>query len=822
MLAEIDNIELNDRQDAIVEHIHGGLLVLAPVGTGKTLVLAERAANAVRAGIDPKRILCLTFTNRAAKEMLERIKRLFPQYSSKITVTTFHALCADMLLKEAKTIGLPHDFVVYDEDDSVDVFMEIGNITAKEARDCYYKTEKIKSLATSESSLETLIQKEGNAFADLAVQYHAALQLRHGLDFQDLVFRVRAMLVENQEIRDRWQNRYDFVQVDEVQDTHSSEYEIVKALAIKSCNLALIGDFDQTIYEWRGSNPDKIISEFKEDFAPVKTLTLRENYRSTRILQRAFNAFARNFDHGSIICFPADTVDEGELIAIKRLQTGSEEANWIAKIVLRLYKAFPGMQFNRVGVLTRTNYRGMQVSEVFEKLDIPHVTVEQYHFFSRQEIKDTLAHLKVLINPRDKGSLMRFLRRSGKGIGEATINQINGKGPEIGLFLSDLIAPKSFDYDDPFEGLFHALDSGSVVIIDVETTGLDIDKNDVIEIAAQKIQNGQVIDEFQTLLKTDIPVRDSEEIHGYSDEYLEKHGIDAVTAYQQFMAFAGDSVMVGHNIQHFDVPILKSHSNRLLLTLPDWEIYDTLDLAHRFIDTQRYDLFALSKTLNLSKAPTHKAMDDVQCTKELLFHLLPLAREKSAERQELVTKHAGVFKPVTEKISHWKKQLNTMRPAEFLPFILSDSGLEEYYSSQPRRLANLEMLKQFFIEKEQAELSPESALRDLIKLTALSRNIDFLSETDNRIPIITVHQAKGLEFDTVFIAGATEGEFPSYFALRDDKLDEEMRVFYVAMTRAKQRLFISSFAQNRNGYSKNQCRFIEYLGSENLRVLSKS
>ena len=252
---------MSNSQKQIVEFLNGGLLLLAPVGTGKTLNLAERAAFAVSQGIAPDRILCLTFTNRAAKEMSERIKRKHPDYASKMTISTFHALCANMLRFESREIGIPSDFVVYDDVDSIELIQDIGHLEPRMARDIYYAIGNVKinasgNLISSGDLMGDLFERMADATASMAIEYQQNLLARHALDFHDLLVLVRSMLKENEDIREHWMNRYDFVQVDEVQDTHFSEYRVVRALAQRSGNLAMIGDFDQTIYEWRGSQPE--------------------------------------------------------------------------------------------------------------------------------------------------------------------------------------------------------------------------------------------------------------------------------------------------------------------------------------------------------------------------------------------------------------------------------------------------------------------------------------------------------------------------------------------------------------------------------------
>ncbi|MDP8240805.1 MAG: 3'-5' exonuclease [Candidatus Hatepunaea meridiana] len=811
---------LNPAQQQIINCIHDGLLVMASVGTGKTLALAERAGNAVSNGIDPDRILCLTFTNRAAKEMSERIRRKHPKHAKQMTISTFHGQCANMLRFESREIGIPSDFVVYDDVDSIELIQDIGRFDTRMARDIYYeignaKTNASGNLISAGGLLGELFGGLPDANASIAIEYQRCLLARHALDFQDLLVLVRAMLKENEDIRERWMGRYDLVQVDEVQDTHFSEYRVVRALAQRSGNLAMIGDFDQTIYEWRGSQPAKLIEVFKKDFAPVTALYLEENYRFTRCLLNAANTFAHSFSQQSAGCISGPEIEDGSPIEIHIEEDEESEGTRIAQIIFDKYESDPDFQFNRVGILTRTNHRGAVISRILGNLDIPHVTVEQYEYFRRQEIKDALAYLKILINPYDLSSLMRVLHRPSKGIGDVTEHTILSDGAKVGLHLTDMINPRTLKHGDPFGALLDAIESGSVVVFDVETTGLDKERDEIIEIAAQRLDRGQVTDDFHAYLSNTVPVGNSESVHGFSDAFLSKHGENAVEVLERFSEWCEERILVGHNVS-FDVDMVRAHASRLGVEFPEMEWFDTLNMAHRFIPQKQYRLIDLAKSLNLSHLPTHKATDDVSCTVELLLALIPELRKDANKRRALVKKHGKPFWSLANQITDWRGRMTDFRPNELLSLIISESGLDDLYTDKPLRMENLEQLKRVFSFRDDSNLHPEVSLRELIKFTALAKNVDFLADTDNRVPIITVHQAKGLEFDIVFIAGAVDGEFPNYFAVRDNQLEEEKRVFYVALTRAKKHLHITGFKSNARGQSMRPSRFIQMMGEENL------
>ena len=811
---------MNSEQQKIINLIHGSLLVMAPVGTGKTLVLAERVANAVSNGINPDRILCLTFTNRAAKEMSERIRKKHPKHAAQMTISTFHALSANMLRFESREIGIPSDFVVYDDVDSMELIQDIGQLETGIARDIYYQISTAKAdasgnLISAGGLMGELFGGLPDATASIAIEYQRSLLARHAVDFQDLLVLVRAMLKESEDIRERWMGRYDLVQVDEVQDTHFSEYRVVRALAQRSGNLAMIGDFDQTIYEWRGSQPVKVIEAFKRDFAPVKVLSLSENYRSTRTLFEAAMTFARSFNDGTVDCKSSTGVKRGVPVQVFTERDEDAEGERIAQVITDLYAQDPDLAFNRIGVLTRTNNRGGAISRVLGRMSIPHVTVEQYEFFRRQEVKDAIAHLKILVNSHDLNSLLRVIQRPSKGIGDVTIHEILHEGSGIGLRLPDMLNRKTLRFGDPFGALLEAFESGSVVILDVETTGLDVGYDEIVEIAGIKLSRGEKADEFHAFLRSDTLVGESESIHGHGDTFLEEHGDNPREVFERFFAWSNGSVLVGHNIA-FDLGMLNVHSSRLELTVPALPYFDTYDMAQRFLQLEQYRLSDLAEHFELATQPTHQALADAKCSSEVLTAMIPILRKDSHARRNLVRKHGKVFHPLTEKVEHWRSLLSSSRPPDILAFILSDSGLEDFYKDKPARMDNLNQLQQVFTLRDDEALHPQVALHEIIKFTALAKNVDFLSDTDNRVPVITVHQAKGLEFDTVFIAGAVEGEFPSYLAVRDGKLDEEKRVFYVALTRAKHQCYITGFRRNSRGYNTHPSRFISMMGRDNV------
>jgi len=819
-----EKIELNSCQQAIIDHVFGPLLVLAPVGTGKTLVLAERVARAIKNGVNPKKILCLTFTNRAAEEIKERVKKYFPDFIKDLTIKTFHALCAHILRIEARNIGLPQDFVIYDEMDCVELIKDIFRIIAEnDAKDILWAISQCKTNAegdrlslncTPENLFEPLFQLP----VDKLCLYQNRLRNRHALDFADLVFAARAILNNESKIRERWEDRYHLVQVDEIQDTHYSEYDIVQFLARKYRNIAMIGDIDQTIYEWRGSDPSSILGRFVNEFHP-KRYDLHENYRATRTLLEACSSFAESFNNRHTRIIPSERCEQGEPIFVHAARTEENEGDWVAQQIRYLSQDSLDFPFNGTAILGRTNKRAQVVSERLELQKIPCYTVEQYEFFRRQEIKDALAYLRVLLHPVDTGSMQRILIRPPHGIGEVAIKDIIDEGQSCGLRLSDMVALPTSQYGDPFGLLLDRFYSGSIAAIDVETTGISIDEDEVVEIAATRLLKGEVVAKYNALILNKKPVGESERIHGLTDEYLRQHGRPAAQVFRNLFDFVSDSLLVGYNIS-FDIKMILSHARRSEVVTSDFVYEDVWPIARRFISgIENYRLETVARALRVTEEPTHRAIGDVATTIEVLRKLIPKLTSATLNRQQIVGRHVSGFKPLALQIDNWKTVAKNLRPADTLRVVLQECGLRDYYQErkEPKRLVHLSQLEQIFKAKDDQRKPPEEALSSLIEFVALAKNVDYFSGDENKVPIITIHQAKGLEFDNVFVSGVCQNEIPHFFSVRDGNEEEEKRLFYVALTRAKKRLFISVHSHDRFGRYRNRSPYISFINQTCLK-----
>lgn len=362
----------------------------------------------------------------------------------------------------------------------------------------------------------------------------------------------------------------------------------------------------------------------------------------------------------------------------------------------------------------------------------------------------------------------------------------------------------------------------------MESTGVDVTEDEIIQIAAIKLnKKGEVVDKFEKFLKNKKPVKDSYYVHGFSDEMLQRIGEDKEKVLKEFVEYSKDSIIVGHNVQ-YDINILCSELERSNLGNPKFKtFYDTLDIYRRFYPGNiNYKLENLSKVYDTKHKPSHDAMDDIIATGELLVRAInEKIRETSMERMALMSKHLKVFTAISKKLNELFKIAESKRPYELVACVMNGFNIKSMYAGDENKekLNRLRDLYALFRDLDDKSKCNRDALLDVIRITGLS-NGELESLIINRtkkprIPIITVHQAKGLEFDTVFLAGIQNNTFPSYMAIKEGNLAEEKRVFYVAITRAKKRLVITYNSQGKYGHRNEISQFINYIPKEFFKII---
>jgi DNA helicase-2/ATP-dependent DNA helicase PcrA len=814
-------MNLTAEQQAVVCRTEGPLLVLAPVGSGKTRVLAERLQAALADGRAPSRCLCLTFTNRAARELRERLAGLVAsggEGNASDTcplLTTFHSFCARFLRREAEHAGLRSDFSIYDEEDSGELLARLSGDTADDPRDSRRRAGSL--FFRWGSALSALehgdLRAEAVPAAALAgfdpgdrrllAAYLEALREHNAIDFPLLIYRTRALLACNTAVRGRWQGEYDWVQVDEVQDTHESEWEVLEVLAGAHGNLALFGDLDQTIYGWRGSNPANLLNRFRERWPDTCELQLSFNHRSTRNLLRLAESCARRMSDRHTSLNPSESLEEGEPVELALGLGPREEAQEVARRLLRRFSGSPESRA-RTAVLVRSHYQAPVLQKALEAAGIPCATEADLGFFRRREVRDLLAPLHLLVNPRDRARLARWLRASGRmdsGLAHA-LKDLLKDGPEVHLRATDLLEGECLRSGDPFARLLAEWRDGMLAVVDLETTGLDPEQSEIVEIAAAMVSGGFTVESFQRLLKVEQGLKGSDRIHGINAAQLERVGVAATEALRELASKTSGLLLVGHNFG-FDLEFLLYHWSRVGLKVspPAW--VDTLDLARRVLPPQGgFSLGALRERLGLAATPTHRAADDVACTVELLGRLVPELERTREEREDLVRQHRALFEPVAQRLDRWRELARTLRPAELLEDLLKDFAERGHPADS--RIAD--RLRAWMRKGDRPECAPFAVLKDLLSQGTLVRAVDLLE--DGRVPILTIHASKGMEFDHVVLAGACEGVLPDFRNSSGPGLEEERRVFYVAITRPRRSLLITGSQLDHRGGTREWSRFV--------------
>ncbi|HEY0194832.1 MAG TPA: UvrD-helicase domain-containing protein [Kofleriaceae bacterium] len=424
----VDLNKLNAPQRDAAAHGGGPLLVLAGAGSGKTRVITFRIANLLALGVPPQAICAVTFTNKAAEEMRERVAGLLgdKQTARKLTIGTFHALGLQILRAERKALGLPRGFVIYDQSDQLGAVREaMRNLHDGDRRF------DVKALLTRISLAKNAFiapeAYQGNPADDYDVQtkevyprYQEMMRSCAAYDFDDLIVEPVRLFERDREVARRWAEKFRFVMVDEFQDTNPAQLRLVRHLVTDHQNLVVVGDDDQSIYSWRGADPTNIL-RFAEMFPGAKIVKLEQNYRSTKtILSAANDVIANNkLRHGKQLW---SHHSDGEIITHAVAATPEDEAKWIATEIAKLQKN--GRTWKDVAVMYRSNLQAKLVEEELRTASIPYVMYGGQQFFERKEVKDVIAYLRVALNHRDELALRRIINYPARGIGATTVERL--------------------------------------------------------------------------------------------------------------------------------------------------------------------------------------------------------------------------------------------------------------------------------------------------------------------------------------------------------------------------------------------------------------
>ncbi len=747
-LVDIDS--LNPAQREAVLTTEGPLLVLAGAGSGKTRVLTFRIAHMLGdLGVKPWQVLAITFTNKAAAEMRERLAALIPSGTRGMWVCTFHAMCVRMLREDADLLGYTGQFTIYDDDDSKRMVRDIMQALGIEQKQ--FPINMIRSKISSaknamigpEDMLKSADSPNDKKAAQVYLELERRLRAANAMDFDDLLVRTLELLRTRPEVLDKYQERFRYISVDEYQDTNHVQYEIANLLAAKYQNLMVVGDDDQSIYSWRGADITNIL-DFEKDFKNCKTVKLEQNYRSTGHILSAANAVVRhNSQRKDKRLFTAE--GDGEKIQAFQASDERDEGRWIAGEIEKLHSK--GTSYDDIAVFYRTNAQSRILEDMFLRAGVPYKIVGGTRFFDRAEIRDVMAYLKMIVNPADEMSVKRVINTPRRGIGSTSIQKIEqlARDNRCSFFQACEIATAE-------TGMFSAkVRNGlsSFVALVREGRRMDGELKDVVEMIVDKTGLLQAF-RAEGTMESESRAENIQEFLGVAAEFEETHeDIEGTLESLEELRAAGVA----------DVPA-GVESEPVVVSAPAPESGPSAPASSFEALVGARDA-AGSNPLDSLAAPALSPQDALAAAIAGNAYAAPTELPAGAVHADEIERTYG---PLTCK-----------------------------------------------------------ALPALMEWLALRSDLDSLAGETHAITMMTIHSAKGLEFPAVFVAGMEEGIFPHVhdFGGSDDpgKLEEERRLAYVAITRARKRLFLT-YAATRRTYGSTSAnprsRFLNEIPFEDI------
>lgn len=697
---QIDLEGLNPAQHQAVMTTQGPLLVLAGAGSGKTRVLTFRIAHMIAdEGVRPWQVLAITFTNKAAAEMRERLEALLPNNIRGMWVCTFHAMCVRLLREDGDRLGYGPNFAIYDDDDSKRLVKAILSDLDIDVRQFPLNSIRSKISAAKNALLypDDVEAQAASPMDHVVARVYRALQMRldkaNAMDFDDLLIKAFELLSKYPDVLAKYQERFRYINVDEYQDTNGVQYAITKLLASKYRNLMVVGDDDQSIYSWRGADIKNILA-FEKDYEEAVVIKLEQNYRSTGHILAAANAVVAHNSHRKPKRLFTDEGD-GEKIQVYQASDERDEGAWIGSEIEKLHDK--GMSYDSIAVFYRTNAQSRILEDMLLRAGVPYKIVGGTRFFDRAEIRDVMAYLKVVVNPDDDMAAMRVINTPRRGIGATSIQKIQTYALYNGL---------SF-----FSACEACVMEESLLTAKV--------RNALVEFTSA-IEHGRHID-------------------GELDEVVE-------------------------------AIIDRSGLIRAL------EAEHTIEADGRIENIREF--FGVA-------AEFDESHDDVEETLESLQQL----REAGVlDAQDAASLNATGFDAATGT--------------------LSGVAVTPTPTSQEENLH-----PQVVAEK----------LPAFMEWLALRSDLDSMDGSTSAVTLMTIHSAKGLEFPAVFVAGMEEGIFPhANYEAEAAQLEEERRLAYVAITRARKRLYLT-YASTRRTYGSVQAnpvsRFVGEIPQEHVKAI---
>ena len=778
---------LSKEQLAILNLTEGKHLVLAPPGTGKTELIAQRVLKAVTQDKTPENeIVCLTFTNRAARNMLERVEQRVP--NSKVFISNIHSFGTQFLVKN-QIIPQASSFI--DEDDAEEIYKESCELIKNHPLRYTDFAKKALNYKIKIHGLKEYFRNINVHFSDYELnQLKTYENLKNEsllYDFDDILVLTLKNLINSEQ---QYQfGKFSIIQVDETQDLNEIQWNIVKFMQKPNANVVLFGDINQSIFGFTGARLE-LIEEFTKEYllhslssnfrSDFEIINMLNTYLSCHFTNYKFNLQSQNFEKittGSkyLKFYNWDNLDqEGQYFRIEQV---------INQLNCKVdQNAF--LFYKNNDVENFYNLCGSYYNNVFK--------VSKYDLFKRGFVKDIFAFLNSIYRPFERVSWVRLLKIFGKfkTLKESRIfinNLFNN-----GILPADLMR-EDLDYTNELADFKNLLISGRLVFFDTETSGLDTQNDDIIQIAAVEIINGNIGSKFNVYINTEKDLSESSKIHHISNSFLKKNGMSITEGLLLFNNFVKGSPLVAHNL-NFDKFMLINNLKRNNLfsefNFPD-KMFDTIDIIKRILPKlHSYKLSYLVNLLNINFKNTHNAIDDVNATIEVISSLKIKLFDVLKNSEDFILENMKKLKQFTENLApYYDNVINNKQPVTFRKII------EDFVIFCKIEDPNINELNKLLNHMD-SKTKPDVVMKLLSKNMNFYRRCktsDLITENDKTI-ISTIHKAKGLEFDNVIIPDCCNILFP-YRAYGND---EKKKLLYVAMSRAKKKLIIT-VAKNYDG-----------------------
>jgi DNA helicase-2/ATP-dependent DNA helicase PcrA len=658
---------LNKEQREACMHTEGPVLILAGAGSGKTRVITHRICYLIdEKGVNPYNILAITFTNKAAGEMRERVDNLVGFGAESIWISTFHSMCVRILRRHIDQIGYDNSFTIYDTDDSKSLMRGILKQLNFDPKALKERTV-LSAISSAKNELQTPLQyREEHRFtfeekqiADCYEEYQKQLHRNNALDFDDLLMKTVELFRSHDEILKNWQDHFRYIMVDEYQDTNTAQFELIRMLSSASRNLCVVGDDDQSIYKFRGANIRNIL-DFEQVYPDAYVVKLEQNYRSTQNVLDAANAVIKNNTNRKVKALWTDR-GEGHRIRFRQFDTAQEEGEFITEDIAGCLRQDRKLKYGDFAVLYRTNAQARVLEECFVRDSIPYNVVGGTNFYSRKEIKDLLSYLKTIDNASDDLAVQRIINVPRRGIGATTVERIAGYAAEHDM------------------NFFAALEDEA----QLQTLGK----------ASAKIRS------FAGLIH---------DLRAYMENWKPGMHVD----------YDPDGIAAGSDTGDAG----KGSSDD----------EDTRDLSEQNADPS-------------AQGPLEALL------KKVIMDTGYIAELKESDEEDVDDRIANIDELISKVVSY-------------------EESAEAEHPDEPPTLSG-------FLED-----------------VALVADIDEVGEEDDRVLLMTLHSAKGLEFSHVYLAGMEDGIFPGQMTIASgdsEDMEEERRLAYVGITRAKDELTLT-------------------------------